>query len=65
MTEVFVTNEEETRRGCLPRQLENSTENFSPSRIPFNIQPVSPTKTPEKELETSRELKASSKKKSK
>jgi hypothetical protein len=71
MTEEFVTNpnDEDTRRGCVHYRpmaaAENTTDNFSPSRIPFNIQPVSPSKTPEKDLESSRELKSSIKRKSK
>jgi len=65
MTEEFVTNpkDEDTRRGCVHSRpmaaAENTTDNFSPSRIPYNIQPVSPTKTPERDLESSRELKSS------
>jgi hypothetical protein len=70
MTEEFVTNpnDDDTRRGIAHKRpmaaAENTTENFSPLRLPLNIQPVSPTKTPEKDLESSRELKMPMKSKS-
>ena len=65
MTEVCLTNEMETRRECLSRKVEDKNKNISAPRVAFNIQSVTPTKSLEKDYDTSRELNTSSHKTSK